>query len=227
MRSSVLVFDVNETLLDLGALAPAFQRFFGAPEARGEWFVQLLRSSMVATVTGSYENFATLARGALEMVASRRGITLTADARREILQEMRRLPPHEEVPAALERLARRGFRLAALTNSPPEVAEAQIQNAGLKERFEAVLSVDAVRKFKPHPDVYRYAARSLGVEISRMRLIAAHDWDTTGALRAGAQAAFIARPGMVLDPLGPTPDIIGGDLTEVADQLLDLESPRR
>ena len=220
MEASILVFDVNETLLDLRALDPAFEKVLGSPGFRRDWFTQLLRSSMVATLTGSYQDFGVLGRGALRMVAARGGVELDPSGEDEILESMGRLPPHEEVPAALVRLHEAGWRLAALTNSPPAVATAQIGNAGLSDLFEGVLSVDAVRRFKPHPEVYRHAARNLGVDISRMCLVAAHDWDTTGALRAGARAAFIAPPGMVLDPLAPTPDLVGTDLGDLADRIL-------
>ena len=63
----------------------------------------------------------------------------------------------------------------------------------------------------------------MGVEAGQVRLIAAHAWDTAGALNAGCAAAFVARPGMVLDPLVPPPDIVGSDLDEVADQILTIE----
>jgi 2-haloacid dehalogenase len=68
------------------------------------------------------------------------------------------------------------------------------------------------------------AARELGVPIGEIRLVAAHAWDVAGALSAGAAAAFVARPGIVLDPLAPTPDVVGVDLTEVAARIIDLES---
>ena len=96
------------------------------------------------------------------------------------------------------------------------MAQSQIQNAGLSPFFERVLSVDAVRRFKPAPEPYLMAARELGVEIGGMRLVAAHDWDVAGALRAGALAAFVARPGMVLGRTLPRPDIVGRDMGEVA-----------
>jgi 2-haloacid dehalogenase len=71
------------------------------------------------------------------------------------------------------------------------------------------------------------AAERLGVGPSDVRLIAAHAWDATGALRAGARAAFVARPGMVLDPSGETPDIVGADLREVAEQIVARDRPAR
>jgi 2-haloacid dehalogenase len=61
------------------------------------------------------------------------------------------------------------------------------------------------------------------VPIDQVRMVAAHAWDIAGALRAGCAAAFVARPGMVLDPLVPAPDIIGADLSEVADKIIRTE----
>jgi 2-haloacid dehalogenase len=86
-----------------------------------------------------------------------------------------------------------------------------------------MLSADAVQRLKPSPQPYHYAAQQLGVSIDQIRLIAAHDWDVAGAMRAGAAAAFVARPGMVLNPLFPAPDIVGADLREVVDNILIAE----
>jgi 2-haloacid dehalogenase len=134
------------------------------------------------------------------------------------------LPPHPEVGAALERLSAVGFRLATLTNSTEAVARAQLEHAGLIDHFERTLSADAVRRLKPAPEPYRMAARELGVEIGAIRLVAAHAWDIAGALRAGAAAAFVARPGLVLDPLAPEPDVIGSDLADVAERIIAAET---
>ncbi len=216
----VIVFDVNETLLDLQALDPIFRRVFGDAAVRQEWFGLVVQSALVATITDAYVDFGTVGGGALDVTASRRGISLSDEDRAEILGGMLTLPPHPEVPESLERLRDAGLRLATLTNSTARVAEAQLLNAGLRGFFERVLSVEAVRRFKPAAETYHMASRELGVETGDILLVAAHDWDIAGALRAGCTAAFIARPGMVLGPLDERPDIIGQDLREVADQIL-------
>ena len=219
--SSVLVFDVNETLLDLGALDPHFRRVFGHAAVRRQWFAQVFQSALVSTVTGAYVDFGAIGADALEMTARRLGIPLHDADRQQILGGMRTLPPHPEVPASLARLQGAGFRLATLTNSTLEVARAQLAHAGLINYFERVLSIESVRRFKPAAEVYRYAAAELGVQPKGMRLIAAHDWDVAGAIRAGCAAAFVARPGMVLGSLSPRPDIIGEDLAQVTDRILE------
>ncbi|MHB8629383.1 MAG: HAD-IA family hydrolase [Aggregatilineales bacterium] len=133
---------------------------------------------------------------------------------------MTHLPPHPEVRSALERLRDAGCRMAALTNSTEQVAEAQLTNAGLRDLFEQALSADSVHRLKPAPEPYHMAAERLGIGISEIRLVAAHAWDVAGALNAGCKAAFVARPGAVLDPLHPTPDVIGADLSEVTALIL-------
>jgi 2-haloacid dehalogenase len=223
----VIVFDVIETLLDLQALAPQFERAFGDTGALREWFGQMLLSALAVTVAQSYTDFGGVARAALTMTAERRGLTLTDEGTSQLLGGIRSLPPHPDSVAGLKLLRDAGFRLAALTNSAPSVLQAQVQAAGLAEYFDQLLSVDAVKQFKPAPAVYHAAAARLGVEVNQVRLVAAHSWDVGGAMRAGCAAAFVARPGMVLDPLFDRPDIVGRDVAEVAQAIIAVDVPLR
>jgi 2-haloacid dehalogenase len=212
----VLAFDVNETLLDLTPLNKVFADIFGDVAVRGQWFAQMIANALLTIVTDRYHPFGQVGMAALDMVAARRGVTLTDDQRQQVRQGMVSLPPHPEVRDALESLREAGFRLASLTNSTLAVAQAQLKYAGLDDLFEYILSADTVQRLKPAPEPYHMAAQMFGVPISQVRLIAAHAWDVAGAMKAGAAAAFVARPGMVLDPLMPMPDIVGADLREVA-----------
>ena len=220
----IIVFDVNETLLDLAALDPFFERVFGEAQVRHDWFAEMLRSAFIATITHTYIDFGTLGKAALEATATRYSITLSDDDRAAILGGMRTLPPHPEVPAALQRLHDAGLRMAALTNSTKDVADAQLSHARLHALFEQVLSVEDARRLKPAPEVYHRAAKRLGVVASQLRLVAAHNWDITGAMRAGWAGAFVARPGKMLGPLDAQPDIIGPDMNAVVTQVLEKES---
>lgn len=219
----VLVFDVNETLLDLRALEPHFARLFGDQAVLLEWFNQVILFSEAVTLAGNYKNFGEVARAALEMTAAAHGKELSAEAAQQIIGGIRNLPPHPEVPESLARLKAAGFQMVTLTNSPPAVAEAQIANANLKPFFTRIFSVDSVQRFKPAPEPYRMVARELGVETSQLRMIAAHAWDVGGAMQAGCAAAFIARPGKALFPAFPKPDIIGHDLRDVTEAILLAE----
>ena len=220
----IIVFDVNETLLDLKALDPHFERVFGNAAVRTSWFATVLRNSLVSTVTGLYDDFGKIAGASLEMTAEQYEIDLSEENRNTIMGTIRSLPAHPDVIPGLDKLRAAGFRLITLTNSPPLVVEAQLQNSNLMEYFEASFSVDAVKTFKPAAEVYQMAARELGVPAGQIRLVAAHDWDVVGALNAGCAAAFIARPGKVLNPLLPKPDIVGKDLVEVAEKIIQIDA---
>ena len=219
----VLLFDVNESLLDLRALLPHFERSFGDGQVLYQWFAQVLQTAMLTVITDAYSDFGTVARGALSMIADRRGVSLSEEDRTAIVGGMRTLPPHPDVLPAMENLRAAGYRLATLTNSPTVVANAQLENAGLTEFLEKIISVDEVQSLKPAAKVYQYAARMMGVEPEQTRLIAAHGWDVAGAMRAGCSAAFIARQGMVLEPLFERPEIVEPDLLQVAARIMEVD----
>ncbi|MGB7873874.1 MAG: haloacid dehalogenase type II [Anaerolineales bacterium] len=222
--NKLIVFDVNETLLDLTALDPHFERAFGSASVRTSWFATVLRNSLVSTVTGLYEDFGKIAGASLDMTAQQSGVALSDEDRNLIMGTIRSLPAHPDVVPGLEKLRSAGFRLFTLTNSPPRVVEAQLQNSNLTGYFEKSFSVDAVKTFKPAAEVYQMTAKELGVPAEQIRLVAAHDWDVVGALNAGCAAAFIARPGKVLNPLLPKPDIVGKDLIEIAEKIVQADA---
>ncbi len=222
----VIVFDVNETLLDMAALDDTFARIFGgtdAGEIRKKWFKQVLELFLTATVVGEYRSFDRLTDDALRMVATQQGGDVTDDARELLKKALGGLPAHPDVLAGLERLKAAGFTLAALTNSRRESADRVLARAGLREQFDRVLSADDVERYKPAREAYEHAAHELGVPIDQIVLVAAHSWDVAGALAAGCRAAFVARPGQALRPGIPEPQFRGRDIGEVAEQLLASE----
>ena len=219
----VILFDLIETLLDLRAMDPYFERFFGEAAVRKEWFMQTLQLAMAAVLTNAYEDFEVQADTGLEMTARHYKVSLLGEEKNLILSTLRKLRPYPEVTQSLGSLRDAGLRLAILTNSTEQAAEAQLTYAGLRDHFEQVISADGIHCFKPAPEVYHLAARRLSVEPGQVRLVAAHDWDVTGALRAGCAAVFVARPGQVMNPFGPQPDVRGADLGEVAERILAVE----
>jgi len=230
MPNQVCLFDLNGTLLDMSVLDPHFQDAFGSPDLRTVWFSQLTELMLTDAALGAYTEFSRLARAALEMVAARRGVALPASAATAILAGMRRLPAFPDVPEALGLLQQAGFRLAALTQSSDEAAREQVEHAKLTPYFERVFSADTVRQLKPGPKPYGLAVAEMGAAPGETRLVAAHAWDVAGALRAGLQAAFVARPDQAASPVGPQPDVTGADLTEVANKIMGIpshETPER
>jgi 2-haloacid dehalogenase len=216
MTRPVLLFDVNETLLDLGALDPLFESAFGDRSVRQEWFLTLQTAWMSATLINHYQPLDVLARAVLEMTAARRGRRLAASDIDAILHGLTHLPPHADVPDALEQLATSGVRLAALTNGTPTGVRTQLAHAKIAGFFERVFSVDAVRRYKPAPEPYRYAAQELGVARKSVDMVAAHAWDLAGARAAGLFTIFVARPGHAWNPANAPADIEVTSIGELA-----------
>jgi 2-haloacid dehalogenase len=222
--TTVIAFDVNETLLDLRALDPAFEELFGSAAVRGQWFAQMLQLSFVGAITGGYVDFTTAQHAALQMLARRMDRTVTVEQAADVVDRMASLPAHPEVAAALTALRGTSLRVVALTNSVESVAQAQLTNAGIRDVFDQVISADSVRRLKPAPEPYHAVAAAFRVEPSEVRLVAAHSWDVTGALAAGCKAAFVTRPGMVLSPIGPQPDIVESDIAAAVARIIEVDA---
>jgi 2-haloacid dehalogenase len=216
----VIVFDVNETLLDLSPLDQSFEETFGDASLRSQWFSQMLQVAFTGAITDEYVDFSAAQRAALRMLAAAKGVALEDAQVEAVAGQIRSLPAYPEVADALDRLREAGHRLAALTNSPLDVAREQLANAGIADRFDAIVSADEVRALKPRREAYELVAERCGVAIGDVCLVAAHAWDVSGALAAGCSAAFVCRPGKVPSPIGTQPQIVGTDLHAVADGIL-------
>jgi 2-haloacid dehalogenase len=221
VRPELLVFDVNETLLDLSPLEIDFEDVFGKTAPMGEWFARMLHGSLIANELDDYRAFGVIGVEALLLVAERHGIELDEATATEVVTRLAILPAHLDVIPALERLLDAGFRTAALTNGSTKAANVQIENAGLHTFIQRVISVEEVGRFKPDPLTYRHAAKVMKVEVSSSMLISAHDWDVAGAIGAGAQAAYVRRPGSVWTLPSRMPELVVSDLRQIADQLID------
>jgi 2-haloacid dehalogenase len=219
----ILVFDVNETLLDLRALASDFEAVFGDAGVLDEWFHQVIQYAMALTLAGEYRPFAEIALAAMQMIADAEGVDLSDDQARRVAGKIRTLPPHPEVPGALAFLKDAGFRMVALTNNPTAVVNAQMANADLQRFFERNFSVETVQRFKPAPEPYRMVAEELGVAPQQLWMVAAHAWDIGGAAQVGYRTAFVARPGKAPYPLFPVPTVLGNTLLEVAEGIVSVE----
>jgi 2-haloacid dehalogenase len=218
-RPKVLLFDVNETLLDLAPIQKSVNAILRDENGARLWFSGLLHHSLVMTVSDQHVDFVEIGAAVLQMLARNRDIMLTTDAAKQALGAMRRLPAHPDVAPALVRLQRAGYRLATLTNSSQAGVAAQLEYSQLTDFFEQQLSVQTPRQFKPHHAVYAWAATAMGAAASECMLVAAHGWDVAGAKWAGMQTAFIARPGQQLFPLALPPDINVADFSALADAL--------
>lgn len=220
MKPSI-VFDVNETLLDLSPVRTWFtNRFEDHPDA-SMWFGELLRLSFVSATTDRYVPFPELAEAALATTAERANTSIGDGDISHIAGVFTTLPAYPDVSPGLDLLHEAGFTIAALTNSPQITAETQLANAGISDRFDRIMSVEMVGRFKPHQSVYEAAAQTLGVSTSAMTMVAAHDWDIAGAVASGCGGIFITRPGQIYSPAFPEPTMIASDIKDAANRIVD------
>ncbi len=216
-----LVFDVNETLLDLETVAPPFERMFGDRAVLREWFAQVVLYSQALSLAGDYAPFGELGGAVLKMVATIRGREVGDADLQEVKEAVASMPPHPEVPGALRRLRDAGFRMVTLTNNPNETCVRQLERAGLLSLFERQFSVDdVVHRYKPAPETYRQVERELSLPSSQLCMIACHTWDTLGAVAVGWKAALILRHGNAPLGIGGQAGLVGGNLDVVADALI-------
>ena len=215
----VLLFDVNETLLDLASIKRSVNDLLLDESGATLWFSTMLHHSLVMTVSGKHADLMEVGAAVLQMLARNRDIALSTDEAKQTLSAMRALPPHPDVLPALDRLKRAGYRLATLTNSSKTAVKAQIEHAALEGFFEQQLSVETPRLFKPHHSVYAWATKEMNAAEADCMLVAAHGWDVAGAKWAGLQAAFIARSGQQIFPLAEPPEIDVADFSALADAL--------
>jgi 2-haloacid dehalogenase len=215
-----IVFDVNETLLDLETMAPTFERIFDDKAAMRLWFANFILYSAALTVADQYVPFTDIGAAVMKMLADTRGIKIKDTDKKELTEKFSTMPPHPEVPAALRKLRNAGFRLFTLTDNLLEVQTRQLEHGGIVDLFDRRFSADGVKHHKPSRQAYAYVERELGVEPSRLCLIACHTWDTLGAVAAGWEGALIRRAGNDVLGVGPQPHIVGDNLHDVADQLI-------
>jgi 2-haloacid dehalogenase len=215
-----ILFDINETVLDLSPLKPKFEAMLGDAAIASTWFATLLHASTVCALTGVKTGFAELAGLTLDRLASLHRRTLSGAQRTDILGSFSSLAPHPDVKPALAQLRTCGYGTVAFSNSSRELVSKQIANSGLVPHFDLVLSVEDTGSFKPDATVYEYAADRVGRPIGELRLIAAHDWDTHGAMTAGMKAAYLDRSGAPYNPLYRHPGISATTMGVLVDRII-------
>ncbi len=202
VQPKLLVFDVNETLLDLNPLKDKVNHALGNDLAFNLWFSKLLHYSLVETVTEHYSDFSSIAASTFQMVAQNFKVDIPDAKVDSILATIKSLPPHKDVIAALTLLQNAGFTMVALTNGNQEVADKQLIDSGIAPFLKQIISVEHVGRYKPHVDAYTYVLNVLSVAAKEAMMIAAHGWDIVGARRAGMQTAFVARAGQIYLSIG-------------------------
>jgi 2-haloacid dehalogenase len=214
-----VLFSLTGTLVDPSVLAQPLGDTGGDEELVLAALDDTVAMAMVDRLTGGSaehdELLAAAMRRRLRLAGSDEG--LAADA----LELMGTMPAYLEAPSALESLRGRGLRLGVLAQAAADAADNVLRFAGLRDRFELVLSSQDAGVFKPDPSAYRYALEQTGAESGNaVCFVSTHWWDVAAAKRSGLRSGWIARRERALLDTVPAPDYTGRDLAEVADAIV-------
>ncbi|CAM3607979.1 haloacid dehalogenase type II [Zobellia roscoffensis] len=220
-KPELLIFDINETLLNLGPLTDAINESLDSEHAFSLWFRTLLHYSLTETLTGNYEDFSVIGKATLKMTMQKFDKNLSDDALDSILGNIKKLPAHDDVEEGLKILKGDGIKLVALSNSNAKLLNEQLQFAGIASYFDAIVSVEEVASYKPEAAPYKAVLAKMSVSPENTMMVAAHGWDILGAKRAGLRTAFVAREGHAIYPLNGTPEIEDKTILEVAQTILN------
>ena len=215
-----LVFDAYGTLFDVHSIGVACESLFpgkGAELSR-LWRSKQLEYTWLRSLMGRYADFETITGDALGMACRSLGLELRQPDARSLMEGYRRLRPFPEVKDALAAL--RGKKMAILSNGSPAMLNALIDHSGLSQSFDAVISVDALKMFKPHPSVYGMATKQLGVDAKEVGFVSSNFWDIAGATSYGFRTFWINRNSSQPDELGFRPYAVIGRLDQIG-QFID------
>jgi 2-haloacid dehalogenase len=202
------VFDAYGTLFDVNSVLTRCEEIFpgnGAQLTR-LWRSKQLEYTWLRSLMARYEDFWQITRDALAYSCQSLGLSGRPEQLDPLMQSYRTLSPFADSAQALESLA--GGRCAILSNGTPEMLQSVVRHSGFERRFEHVLSVDAVKMYKPHPDAYRLAVSHLGVERHEIVFVSSNGWDVAGAKTFGFQAYWLNRSDGPPEALGVRPDRI-------------------
>lgn len=215
---TVILFDVNETLSDMSPMAARFEDVGLPGHLAATWFAGLLRDGFALTITGSNPAFAELAQESLHGLLQ--AVAPDVDtATRHVMSGFAQLPLHADVADGIRALQALGPRLVTLSNGSTAVAEGLLERNGLRDAFDALLSVQDASAWKPAASAYQYALEASQVAADDAMLVAVHPWDIHGAHEAGLRTAWINRTGSHYPRTLHPADVEARTLTELGSLL--------
>ncbi len=208
MSTDALVFDAYGTLFDVHAVIERCESFWpGKGAALSQlWRTKQLEYTWQRSLMQRYVPFSKVTREALGYACEALELPLDETRTRALMEAYLELAAYPDVPAALEALRRGGRKLAILTNGSPDMIDPLVKNRGLQKTFDAVLSVDPLKTFKPSLPVYQLAVDRLGVAAPSIGFVSSNCWDALGAKSFGFRVFWINRAGAPVDRLGFQPD---------------------
>lgn len=200
------VFDLYGTLVDYGSLGGHYRGGGAAGNAFvAAWRQKQLQYAMAATLMDRYADFDTLTGRAYAYVAAQFGEPADADACAAAVRAWAALPAFPDALETLRALRARGSRTAVLSNGTPAGIAATVAASGLAPELDALLSVDAVRGFKPRRDVYALATAHFATRAERLAFVSSNGWDAAGAAEFGFAVTWCNRAGLPHETFGAPP----------------------
>jgi 2-haloacid dehalogenase len=180
------------------------------------WRTRQFEYCWLRTLTGRYADFWTVTEASLRYAAAQLELDLTADKRDRLMQSYLTLKAYPDVLSGVQALRDAGIRLAFLSNLTERMLEANVASAGLGGMFEALLSTDRVRAYKPDPRAYQMGIDALGLRKEEIVFAAFGGWDAAGARSFGYRTFWANRRGLPVEELGVRPDAIGQTVSDLA-----------
>jgi 2-haloacid dehalogenase len=222
LKPKLILFDVYETLLDMELIERRINGVLNSKRGYTLWFQVFMQYCFANNFMKTFDPFPAIAKATLQMTGKMLGTAVNENEAEEILQLLNHLPTKEAMPESLSILCDQDFRIAALTNVSQEIIDDRMERTGLISYFEAVLSTEEIKKYKPAAEVYQWALQKLEVDATDVLFVSAHPWDVAGAANVGMQTAFIEHPGEMLYPLAPAPTFKATNLEELSQTLSDM-----
>ncbi|MCV2891672.1 haloacid dehalogenase type II [Lentibacter sp. XHP0401] len=223
MPVSACVFDAYGTLFDVSAAAreaanePAYPELAGTWQSLAElWRDKQLQYTWLRAVTGDHIDFWQVTQDGLDYALEATGLAGHLELRERLLQLYFNLTAYPEVPAMLADLRASGLKTAILSNGSPDMLGGAIVSAGLTGQFDAVLSVEDVRIFKPAAKVYAMIETALDVARDEVLFVSSNGWDAGCASGFGFETAWVNRLKAPMDRLAGTPQHTLSDLSTLA-----------
>ena len=214
------VFDAYGTLFDVhSAVAQHTHRMANASAVSQLWRTKQLEYTWLRTLMGRYVDFWGVTGDALDFALDTHRIS-DSQLRADLMQAYLGLSCYPEVPGLLDELKSKGVRCAILSNGSPKMLSSAIHHAKLEGYFDAVLSVDGIRMYKPDPRVYQQAVDALGVEAAEIAFQSSNAWDAAGADAFGFRVIWVNRFGQKAERLGTSVAAEIKDLSALSDLIL-------
>jgi 2-haloacid dehalogenase len=212
------VFDAYGTLFDVHSVIEAGRAITADPQALSTlWRQKQLEYTWLRSLMGRYEDFWVVTEGALRFALRRLGITAAEAQVQTLMDAYLSLACFPEVKAALAGL--KGAPLGILSNGSPAMLEAAVRTSGLGGVLQHVLSVDAVKVYKPSPKVYELGPRAFGLAAEAMLFVSSNAWDIAGAKAFGFRTCWCNRSNAPMEELGVMADYEVARLDEIPDKL--------